>query len=205
MKMNQLRLFVAIYPDDEIRNKILSYQAFWAKQLQQVRWTRFDDLHLTLAFMAEFPANRVEQLSAAIHSCTSQNPVMSLQFDGVLGLPSKRSPRIIGLSIADKSERLRLMQSAILTAVEQAGGRPDRKPFRPHITIGRIKEQNMGLDTPALDSLLNEHIGNRNSLKGDQWLAASVEIIQSNLHSTGPRYSTIASFRLAECFIDKGL
>jgi 2'-5' RNA ligase len=81
-------------------------------------------------------------------------------------------------------DALKHVQTAIETSLERVGFAKERRPFSPHLTLGRMKSQrNVGRLTTALTDEEFEAI---------TFQATEVVVMQSDLHPTGAVYSSLA-------------
>lgn len=127
-----LRLFVAIDPPETVRNRLQQVQ-----RAGGVRWVPVEQLHLTLLFLGNVPADRLEPLSRELAAIREREFTLTL---GELGcFPAMRAPRVLWIGL----ERQPLLDS-LAAAVRQTADVCDlpleEKPFTPHITLGRVKE-----------------------------------------------------------------
>lgn len=95
-------------------------------------------LHVTLAFVGATDADRVEALGAALRSA-APGPAPRLALDGALLLPPRR-PRVLCAAIDDLDGRLRALQARVSDALAATGAyTPEARPFRPHVTVARVR------------------------------------------------------------------
>ena len=104
-----------------------------------VRWVRDDGLHLTLKFFGEVTSDRVEAIEEMVQFATAGMAPMELSLSGAGAFPSARRPRVLRLEISAGPD-LELLQDRLERGGEQIGFAPEGRPFRPHITLGRVKE-----------------------------------------------------------------
>jgi len=126
-----MRLFISINFDDKTKNNILSVQ----RRLQALgrgRFTRPDNLHLTLAFLGEVPEERIPDLKEILDSMNV--PELQLTFAEVGVFRNESELWWIGIK---NNEHLSKMQSELITKLKASGFTPDSKRFRPHITLAR--------------------------------------------------------------------
>jgi 2'-5' RNA ligase len=103
-----------------------------------VRWVRPEALHVTLRFLGEIAAASVPELLARVASRTREVPAFELVLGGVGALPSARRARVVTLE-AGPEEPLQRLASAVEQGVVEAGFAPERRRFRPHVTLGRVR------------------------------------------------------------------
>jgi 2'-5' RNA ligase len=189
----KLRLFIAIQIPEPVRDEIIRVQ----QELQLLvprnvaRWARPDQLHLTLRFLGDVPADGVEDLKQSVGAvCRNARP-LSLRAEGVGFFPNPRSPRVIWVGINDGEGCLMDLQKQIETAVGQFSPEPGEKNFTGHVTLGRLKNPRPAdtRDLAARAQLLEKRLFG-------EWPVHEIEIIRSELSPAGARHTSFAAFRL---------
>jgi 2'-5' RNA ligase len=188
-----LRLFVAIALPGPVRDEIIRVQ----QELQPlvprdaIRWTRPDQFHLTLRFLGDVLADGVEALKQSVGAICRNARAPALRAEGIGFFPNRRSPRVIWVGVNDRDGRLVELQKRIETAVGPFSPEPGEKNFTGHVTLGRLKNPKPS-DTRNL--AVRAH-SLQERVFGD-WAAGEIEIIRSELASTGARHTSLAAFRL---------
>ena len=101
------------------------------------RWVRPGALHLTLKFLGELPPavfdRVVEQLSRPLDGAVP----LRLVPRGVGTFPSDRRARVVWAGLEGDVAPLARLALEVEARVEAAGVARERRPFRPHLTLGR--------------------------------------------------------------------
>lgn len=175
-----MRLFVGV----PIPSPALEHASGHLRELQKqdwpVRWVRDDALHLTLKFFGEVTSDRVDPIEELIQFATAGLHPMSLKLLGGGGFPSRQHPRVLRLEVEAGSD-LELLQDRIERGGEEIGFPPEGRPFRPHLTLGRVREGHR-LPPGAMDQL-------ESLAHGAPFLADRVVLFESQLTKAGPTYS----------------
>ncbi len=106
-------------------------------------WTRPQTWHLTLMFLGEWPAERVPPLRAALAEEAAVHSPFMAQPGGLDALPDLRSPRVLFLQfLPSVGGPLHALAAGVRARVESSwpAGPQDRKAFKPHLTLARIKD-----------------------------------------------------------------
>ena len=122
-----MRLFVAVQLNHDIRESLLDVQNQWIRRGVRGNYTDPENLHLTLAFIGEYP--NPEDVLDVIDSLTFQPFFLSLD-----GIGSFGDLWWVGLS---ESDALEVLVRRLRHALSDAGIPFDRKRFSPHITLIR--------------------------------------------------------------------
>lgn len=107
-----------------------------------IRWTKLKNLHITLQFLAacrsEHIGRLLDQVRSEVSNITNYSP---LKIGGVHLFPHVFNPRVIVLDIAPQEELANLAK-AIGRGITTCDYEIDDRPFRGHLTLGRIKYKN---------------------------------------------------------------
>ena len=136
-----VRVFCAVELPAEVRLRAVEHINSLQDAVQgaRVSWERADKLHITLKFLGEIAPNRLQTLSdAATRAALSTQP-FTLALEGAGSFPTRGLPRILWLGINDASGSLTQLQSNLEEECERLGFAPEERPFRPHLTIARIR------------------------------------------------------------------
>jgi len=190
-----LRLFIAIAVPPDVQQEIGRIQG----QLQRsvppgaIRWTRPDQFHVTLKFLGDVPAAQVAALEKSVSGACAGFPTLHLSADGVGFFPIEQKPRVIWAGTGDQEGQLAELHRRIDQAVEPFApeGKPQR--FAGHITLGRFKPGHHA----AIRPLLERATVHRTRHFGD-WQAGEVEIVRSELTSTGAKHTPLAAYPFTE-------
>lgn len=104
-----------------------------------VRWTAVRNLHLTLQFLGDVDEKSIPGLKQILNRVSRPEVPESLHFTGFGAFPNISQPKILWLGI-ERSELLLRIQRQLMEDLNRNGFEPDRKPFRPHLTLGRVRE-----------------------------------------------------------------
>lgn len=182
--METVRAFIAIDIGDEIRNSLDELQRKLKKAHSNVRWTKPKNMHLTLAFPGDVPVNELDRIKSAIAQAGRGVEAFELEATGTGTFGKPGHPRVIWAGIADCPPLVKLQQR-IEEALLAAGTAFDRKPFSPHLTLGRVKS----ID-PHTAALLDKLENYKDAKLGHNRIEA-VELIKSELSPHGAEYTVL--------------
>lgn len=188
-----LRLFIALAVPPEVRQEIGRAQARLQRHSPPgaVRWTRPDQFHLTLKFLGDVPAEQVAALKKSLAPICAAAPALRLSAQGVGFFPGTHKPRVIWAGARDVQGRLPELHGQIEAALRWLAPAERVEKFTGHITLGRFKPGHHAAIPKLLalaDDLRDRHFGD--------WQAGEVEIIRSELTSTGATHTAMAVFPL---------
>ena len=127
-----MRLFVAITLPDEQRAQL----ATLANGLPGARWVNEENLHLTLRFLGELDGGQAADVDEALAGL--RVPGFELQLEGVSHFGEGRKLRSLWAGVQPNPVLDRL-HDKIEQALIRVGLSPEKRKFRPHITLARFK------------------------------------------------------------------
>jgi len=131
------RAFIAVGLPADVRDALQEEQRRLAEQLQ-IGWTRPASMHLTLHFLGQIGWDQARRVADAMQSCTQQQPPFRIRCVGLGVFPNERKPRTLWAGI-DDPEPLVELQHALRTPLRRCGIRTERRRYRPHLTLARIR------------------------------------------------------------------
>jgi len=141
------RLFIAVALPDGVRGEL----AGLAQPLRGVAWTRPSQLHLTLRFLGDVPADRIERADGLLAAIRVEPFVLPVE--GVGAFPPKGPPRVIWVGVGAGHPHLFQLRQRLDDAVLAAGIDFDVRSFQPHVTIARCGDG----AAPAVPDWLRRH------------------------------------------------
>ena len=197
--MSLLRAFIAIEIPPEIKKTIaVEIASLHSSADRAVRWVAAENIHLTLKFLGEISPANVELLSQALQVECDQHSSFDITVSGLGCFPNSHRPRIIWIGL-DIPPELNRLQHKLETATARMGYTTEDKPFSPHLTIGRVREQASPVELQNIHSVLEKlHVGSLGT-----FTAKSVHLFKSDLKPTGPVYTSLFSARLGNFEKDK--
>lgn len=137
-----MRIFIAVTLDRATRRKVaeladgLRRRRTFAAPV--VRWVPEANLHLTLRFLGNVDEPGVSAVRAALASVWTHAPFpVSLGSAGFF--PPRGVPRVIWLDVREGADELRALRRELDRRLAAIGYAVEGQPFRPHLTIGRLK------------------------------------------------------------------
>jgi 2'-5' RNA ligase len=133
-----MRLFWAIELPETARDRLRVTQAELRERARgaDVRWSRPEQLHLTVQFLGE--ADPAPILAAA--QALPRPGALDLEVAG-LGTFGGRRPRVVWAGVRGPGlEALVALAGALGQAMAGVGFAPEARAYRPHVTLGRVRQ-----------------------------------------------------------------
>jgi 2'-5' RNA ligase len=176
------RIFVAVALPDEIRMALADRMDgvdLPGTVVPPANW------HITLRFLGRTDEAGYDRLLASLDSADLGRP-FQIGLGPMGAFPRPTMATVLWLGVERGQERLEEVAAEVEEAVEVAGFEPEDRPFRPHLTLSRIR--------PAEDvrELVESH-----DEAGPSWRCRSVVVYRSHLGRGGARYEPLETFRLS--------
>jgi 2'-5' RNA ligase len=97
-------------------------------------------MHVTLAFLGPTPDEGLADVAAAASEAAAAQPPFAVSLAGVRRFPAGGAPRIVWLGMSEGATEASNLAVAVRRALASREITFDAKPFRPHVTLGRLKE-----------------------------------------------------------------
>jgi 2'-5' RNA ligase len=185
-----VRAFVAIHVPPTVREGLRRMQKELSMPNEAVRWTPFDQLHLTLEFLGKVEANEIESLGEALRKVASVHRKFELEAKSIGAFSSLRNPRVIWAGIAGDVGALKQLQADVRTAVRPWIQEEETRAYRPHLTLGRVRPLK-----PRELRKVSEALAGETGEFGS-WVVEEFHLMQSRLSPHGAQHSVLATFSL---------
>ena len=141
----RVRVFCALELPEDVRARVAAHIAQLREATRDelnISWERIEKLHLTLKFLGEIEAARVEALTRAATRAAGAGGKFKLSLQEPGAFPPRGNPRVLWLGLHDDTHRLARLQERLEAECERENFPRETRPFRPHITIARIRVPN---------------------------------------------------------------
>ena len=185
------RLFVALELPEEVlalvERLIGGWQSSWPGQ---IRWVPPANLHLTLKFLGNCPPEQAGAIAERLADRVPEYLPIALHTDRVGVFPGWAAPRVVWLGLAGDLTRLTRLQESVEAGLIDLGFPAERRAFRPHLTLGRVRE--------GAPDAVRRQIGDRarRAAQPDPiaFSAGRVSLMRSHLARSGALYERLASW-----------
>ncbi len=181
------RLFLAINLPieikDELFNLVLKLQK--ANKNKPIKWVAKDNFHLTLHFLGPIPEENIEAINQALKPIIAEFSTLKFRLSNAIdAFPDLNNPKVIFLEMKELNNGQTIeLQRKTGKALEWLGFKIDKRPFRLHLTLGRVKFKT-SVQIPKFSFQLSE------------FSIQTIDLMESNLTSQGPIYSIVKQYKL---------
>lgn len=176
-----MRTFIAVPLSKSVKDELQQLQV----RTDSVRWQSPEQMHITLKFLGEITAEEVTGLKQGLAGISVASFELKLQELGMF--PQKGNPKVIWIGVAPDHKITQLHQ-AVEARCSALGFETDKRPFLPHITLGRVQKE---WPRNRIKNLLEEP-------KPVSFSVTSFGIYKSELNADGAVHTLIKKYPLPD-------
>ncbi|HLL70772.1 MAG TPA: RNA 2',3'-cyclic phosphodiesterase [Pyrinomonadaceae bacterium] len=138
-----MRIFCAVELPEDVRARVAAHiarlRAAAAHLPLKISWERAEKLHLTLKFVGEIEAERIEALQRAAGRAAGSVERFEARLQDEGAFPPRGNPRVLWLGLQDETDAIARLQERLEAECARENFPREARPFHPHITIARIR------------------------------------------------------------------
>jgi len=156
--MSVIRAFIAIEMPSEIQASLEQVSANLAAELAGVpiRWIPAENIHLTLKFLGEISISNVELLKEILASEAGFHTAFEISVGELGAFPSQSRPRVLWVAVQAPPE-LQSIRSTLENETARIGYTREKRPFSPHLTLGRVSRNANSGEVRKVCEVLNKY------------------------------------------------
>ncbi len=191
--MEEIRSFIAIELPPEIKLTLAQLQnRLKSGSRAPVKWVDPESMHLTLKFLGNINTELTGRIAAVLEeACRGMHP-FSVEISGLGVFPNARRVRVVWVGMTGETESLGQLQKRIDAALAPLGFKAEARPFTPHLTLARVREQ----ATPDERQTLGHLVTGAATEGGGSLNVNAVYLMRSQLTREGPIYTRISTVAL---------
>ena len=182
-----MRLFLAINLEPDVRRAVVEAAAPLRAVAPGLAWVSEPRLHLTLKFLGEQPEEAVEPIASAMREVAAKQRTIAVELGGVGAFPNFQRPRVVWMGVTP-APKLELLHHDVECATSELGFELDGRPFRPHLTLARVKPRTG--DAASFSALARKA---KTVDYAEEILVSSIDLMLSERSPAGARYRLLAS------------
>ena len=193
--MSVIRAFIAIDLPQEILQCLDDVSQHLMEEFggAPIRWVPVENIHLTLKFLGDVSESNIEMLTDILKSIAINVKQFEFSVGGLGAYPKPHRPRVIWVGVEAPHEVM-IAQRSIESEMSRLGYARERRPFNPHLTLGRLSRHSTNQDIRNIAELINNNtVGYLGSA-----LATSFHMYRSDLKPSGAVYTKLFSAKLSE-------
>ena len=189
----QIRSFIAIELPEEVKSALQRLQAeLTLPQYTFVKCVAPESIHVTLKFLGNISPQKVAEITKVMEQASQGVSPFQLQITDVGAFPNMRQPRVLWVGIKGELDKLIAWQKRIDNGLAPLGFAKETRPFAPHLTLARVRENCSPGDRRGLGELVI-----KTPVEVDYKVAVnSLSLMKSQLSPGGAVYSRLAEVKL---------
>lgn len=182
----KVRIFLALPLAPSFEAEVSPLILEMKERYPHTRWVPASEIHVTLHFFGSVEKDEISRITRLVEPLTKTEKALNLCLEGLGAFPNHSRPRVVWVGIRGDTVPLAALRNRIERRLKEEGYRCEEREFRPHATLGRIKE--------------GKHGPGFNPVKFGPTAFKQVKelvLFQSHLTPQGAHYETIATYPLA--------
>lgn len=176
------RAFISVELDAGLQRVVGDLQERMRNSGARLRWVKPHNVHFTLRFLGEIPAAQLARAVVAVRETARAASPFTVTIAGLGAFPNFDRPQVIWLGSSEGAEGLQRLAGDLEAALARQGFDPESRPFRPHLTLGRARDDRQWGDlVRALQRFRDQEIGRQE--------VRTLTVMESQLSAEGPVYT----------------
>ena len=189
-----IRLFIALEIPQDTKKQITEIIDSLKAKGGNVKWVSSYNLHLTLKFLGNTEQSMVGDIENTLANAIKVDKPIASSLIKLGGFPNLKSPKVIWVDIDKNREQIIQLAKTIDLSLSEIGFDKENKAFKPHLTLGRVKDTK---DINKLSEFLQQL-----KIEPIDCSFDSLSLIKSTLTQKGPIYKTLYKLKFSERFGD---
>ena len=185
-----IRAFIAVEIDPQTVQQISATVADLKPRILGIRWLPPINLHFTINFLGNIEESKIEPIAQALELALHPFPRFTISAKGLGVFPDLKRPRVLWIGLEGKE--LSKLASKVEKALEPLGFGPEKRDFKPHLTVGRWRQFDRA------SRKLVEELERWQSHEFGESTVAEVIFFQSELKREGAIYHPLKVVKLAQ-------
>jgi RNA 2',3'-cyclic 3'-phosphodiesterase len=136
----RVRTFVAVELPAEVRNRACQLiEQLRRSSETNVRWVTPDQLHWTLKFLGDVDLLEIPDICRRLSQAVAPLAPFDVEAFGAGAFPDALRPRTVWIGMRDGLEAMIALHRTVEDVLADLGFRQEQRRFRPHITLGRVR------------------------------------------------------------------
>jgi len=160
-----------------------------SRAMSGLSWVKPGNMHITVRFLGDLGDSGVRRAGEAVRLGATSHAAFTARLGAPGAFPSMNRPRVLWTGLTEGQEAAIALAKSVNQRLQESGFGPADKPFKPHITLARVREHAEGVEAfgryappPPPEPALFDRI----------------VVMKSDLHPTGARYTALEEIRLRE-------
>ena len=190
--MEGIRAFIAVPASDEVRRLVREAVGSLRWVGANVKWVEPENVHFTVKFLGNISQEDADKLGPALHEALRGAGGFDVTIEKAGTFPGgRKAPRVVWLGLGEGFEALKEVARKVEDACAGLGFEREPRPFKAHLTIGRVRR-----GSGKLPELAEAVAGVE--FKPLKLAVDRVNLMRSRLSPQGPTYTVLESVALKD-------
>lgn len=156
--MSVIRAFIAIDLSEEIQTQLQEIISELTRKTGDapVRWVPVENIHLTLKFLGDVSVANLDMLKEILGNISANHSKFSISVGGIGAYPKPHQPRVIWVGVEAPPELISVQRN-IEAEAARLGYTRERRPFSPHLTLGRVSRSASAKEVRTIADVLEAY------------------------------------------------
>ena len=145
-----------------------------------------------MKFLGNIDAGRVDDITQGMQRACRELAPFKLALSNLGVFPNASRPRVVWAGVQGDLEPLVRLQTGIETHLARLGFPPENRPFTPHLTLGRVRDQASNPQRSRLGNAVSACF----TEAPQPWSVQAAHLVRSDLGPRGATYTNLASVPL---------
>lgn len=186
-----VRTFLAVDLDEAILDRMAALQRRLDSADSKINWVARANLHVTMNFLGDVPDDLLPAVCDIVAAAAGPVEPFDIEIARVTVTPPRGSPRMFWAEVDDPTGRLAVLHERLDAGLEGMGLRQEKRSFKPHITLARIKYA-------ANPAVLRQSAGAAADMEFGIQHVEEVVAYSSDLTGARPIYTPLSRARLGK-------
>jgi len=180
--MARIRTFIAVETSPAVRRRAVDLQNKLRESEVKASWTDPENMHVTMQFLGDVEDTLIPEVCKRVATAAAPFEPFHVEFSRAGAFPGAERPRTVWIGVDQGSQELVDLQFAIQESLVEMRFPRERRTYRPHLTIARVRGGG------SRQTRLADLIAHYRDFKAGSCDVSEVLILASYLERSGPTY-----------------
>jgi 2'-5' RNA ligase len=192
--MEEIRSFIAIELPGAVKLNLSQLETqLKSGRRFEVKWVAPESIHLTLKFLGNIVVESTKDIAQAMAEAAQGIPPFRLEVKDLGVFPNLKRVQVAWVGVHGEIDKLSQLQQRLDSNLSRLGFAPEGRPFTPHLTIARLRDNASPTERQALGQLIAS-----TRFEAGIFTADAISLMKSQLTREGPIYSRISQVALSK-------
>ena len=192
--MEEIRSFIAIELPGAVKLNLSQIETqLKSGRRFEVKWVAPESIHLTLKFLGNILVESTKDIAQAMSEATQGIPPFRLEVKDLGVFPNLKRVQVAWVGVHGEIDKLSQLQQRLDSNLSRLGFAPEGRPFTPHLTIARLRDNASPTERQALGQLIAS-----TRFEAGAFSVDAISLMKSQLTREGPIYSRISQVALSK-------